>query len=462
MIGITGFSGLTWRDAVAQSRPGESELWAAGQQLVKQLARKLGEQAAVGWVHTGAVLSHAGLYGLIPSVPLDDAAAIRKQCELLSSTHPALAGFADPDVNSMWTAGLDDADAAMIGRLFDAHTVADLPAVPDGYRIGNLYQQLSVDARKNRALCQTPQCVTDLLLQLSLDHAVDEAGWDQLPTLNMIDPACGTGHILVEAFLRIEAWRSLHPKAPRRQDSLDRVVAALTQVHGVDLDPYAALIARYRLCALAAAMTGGRFCDLPHDLPVQVVAADALLDDSSPLLKRSSYDVAIANPPYITCKDATTRAAIRSKYPNTCYQKFPLALPFHELMVELLRPGGWCAQLTANSFMKREFGKPYIEKFLHGLDLRWVIDTSGAYIPGHGTPTVILVTRNRPSREDEPVFSIQGIAGEPRVPEHVARGIVISQIRNLVRERDVAARVDALLDGSHSTSTSSVNSRTPS
>ena len=41
--------------------------------------------------------------------------------------------------------------------------------------------------------------------------------------------------------------------------------------------------------------------------------------------------------------------------------------------------------------MKREFGKKLIEEFFaQKVDLTHVIDTSGAYIPGHGTPTVIL------------------------------------------------------------------------
>ena len=53
--------------------------------------------------------------------------------------------------------------------------------------------------------------------------------------------------------------------------------------------------------------------------------------------------------------------------------------------------------------MKREFGSKLIEDFLAHKDLRLVADTSGAYIPGHGTPTVIIVGRNqRTSRRDRP------------------------------------------------------------
>ena len=51
--------------------------------------------------------------------------------------------------------------------------------------------------------------------------------------------------------------------------------------------------------------------------------------------------------------------------------------------------------------MKREFGKKLIEDFFADVELTHVIDTSGAYIPGHGTPTVILFGRERtPSRRD--------------------------------------------------------------
>ena len=45
--------------------------------------------------------------------------------------------------------------------------------------------------------------------------------------------------------------------------------------------------------------------------------------------------------------------------------------------------------------MKREFGKALIERVLSNLDLTLVVDTSQAYIPFHGTPTVLLFGRNR-------------------------------------------------------------------
>jgi hypothetical protein len=70
-------------------------------------------------------------------------------------------------------------------------------------------------------------------------------------------------------------------------------------------------------------------------------------------------------------------------------------VPFAQLFFELAVPpqadgrgAGYVGQITANSFMKREFGKKLITHFFAAkVDLTHVIDTSGAYIPGHGTPT---------------------------------------------------------------------------
>ncbi len=71
--------------------------------------------------------------------------------------------------------------------------------------------------------------------------------------------------------------------------------------------------------------------------------------------------------------------------------------------------------------MKREFGRKLIEEFLATrVDLTHVIDTSGAYIPGHGTPTVILFGRNRAPVGDT-VRAVLGIRGEPQRSEDPSR-----------------------------------------
>ena len=83
--------------------------------------------------------------------------------------------------------------------------------------------------------------------------------------------------------------------------------------------------------------------------------------------------------------------------------------------------------------MKREFGKKLIEEFFagrdgaRGVDLTHVIDTAGAYIPGHGTPTVILFGRNR-TPVAKTIRAVMGIRGEPCTPDDPAQGLVWSAI----------------------------------
>ena len=392
----------------------------AAQKTTAILARHVGHEPAAAWVHTAAVYSNAHHLGLVDGPDRPDP---RHAAEVLATSHPLLAGFADPAVNRAWTA-TPPADAlGAVTDLWSGHNVGDPPNRPAGHPLGDLYQALSTEARKGRALVQTPKFVADLLLDLGLDPVVRQHG----EAVRMIDPACGTGHILVEAAMWLYATRHLPSER-----SADRVARALNAVHGVDLDPYAALVARYRLLVLACRASGRRL-DQVGDMPVHVAAANSLLDRAEPMLTRGRYHAAVANPPYITVKDPALNAAIRAAYPQVCHGQYSLGLPFTALMHDLVVPGGWVTQITGNSFMKREFGKKFIEDYLPRFDLRWVIDTSGAYIPGHGTPTVILVTRNRRPVGDK-VHAVLGKRGEPSRPADPARGVVWTAIVDAVRE----------------------------
>src|SRR4051794_7493493 len=148
------------------------------------------------------------------------------------------------------------------------------------------------------------------------------------------------------------------------------------------------------------------------------------------------YHAVVGNPPYITVKDAKLNDRYRARW-GTCHRQYSLGVPFTERFFDLAlaadgpRQAGFVGMITANSFMKREFGKKLIEDFIPTVDLTHVIDTSGAYIPGHGTPTVILLGRNsRPAGNE--VCAALGIRGEPTTPAIPARGLVWNAIVNLI------------------------------
>ncbi|WP_349876716.1 BREX-2 system adenine-specific DNA-methyltransferase PglX [Micromonospora sp. HUAS YX12] len=316
--------------------------------------------------------------------------------------------------------------------------------------LGDLYQDLSEAARKTYALLQTPEFVEEFILDLTLTPAIAEFGHD---VVKMIDPTCGSGHFALGAFHRLlNEWEQ---HAPNR-DPHERVRLALDAVHGVDINPFAVAIARFRL--LVAAL---RACNVKtladsagYTFPMHLAVGDSLIkrrqamlfgEDSmtefayttedvqehSGILSPGRYHVVVGNPPYITVKDKGLNEAYREMY-DACSGKYALSVPFAQRFFQLAKPGdgegkgaGHVGQITANSFMKREFGKKMIEKlFAIEVNLTHVIDTSGAYIPGHGTPTVILVGRNTNRGRAGTIRAVMGIRGEPSAPADPRRGVV--------------------------------------
>ncbi|MER7799888.1 BREX-2 system adenine-specific DNA-methyltransferase PglX [Streptomyces parvulus] len=405
----------------------------------------------------------------------------------LASTNETAAGLFDERHNPLWglTPGYETAtELLMFWRRWGAdgeirYDFTD--AEWDTRFLGDLYQDLSEHARKTYALLQTPEFVEEFILDLTLEPAVadDGQGFGLRPVwtgpdgqerrgLRTIDPACGSGHFLLGIFHRLlDKWRQAEPGT----DSWTLVRRVLESVHGCDKNPFAASIARFRL--LVAAMRAAdarRLVDAPA-FPINVAVGDSLLHGRdaagiqtdldtlfaeavvgreegeayayatedvweyakrADLLGRGSYHVVVGNPPYITVKDKQENENYRAAY-DACAGKYGLSVPFAQRMFELAVKGpggrrgggGFVGQITANSFMKREFGKKLIEVvFRNRVELSHVIDTSGAFIPGHGTPTVILVGRNRVPGPERTLRAVLGVRGEPAQPEDASQGAV--------------------------------------
>lgn len=315
--------------------------------------------------------------------------------------------------------------------------------------LGDLYENLSSYAQEKYALRQTPVFVEEFILDRTLTPALAER---PLQGFKLIDPTCGSGHFLIGAFHRIfDRWTEQEPGLNARE----RAHKAMSAIHGVDINPFAVAITRFRLIVAFMKASQDERLDAGLTEPgFTVLAGDTLLYGSSSsgqgeiaiatgvyslptedqqelnkLLTPQTYDAVVGNPPYITVKDKALNKVYRERYKEYCRGTYALTVPFMVKFFRLAKgpntdgPAGWVGQITSNSFMQREFGKPLIEKYFGQVDLREVIDSSGAYIPGHGTPTVILVGRHSaPSRRK--ITGVLGIQGEPGVPEIASEGKV--------------------------------------
>ena len=154
-------------------------------------------------------------------------------------------------------------------------------------------------------------------------------------------------------------------------------------------------------------------------------------------LAAGSYHAVVGNPPYLTPKDKAESETYRAAYP-ACAGTYALTVPFIVRFFGLARHGseggsGYVGLLSSNSFMKREFGRSLIEQFFPTVDLTHVIDTSGVFIPGHGTPTVILLGRGQRPRLTS-VTAIVGLRGNRRFPETPAQGHVWRSILSRIAQ----------------------------
>lgn len=294
--------------------------------------------------------------------------------------------------------------------------------------LGDLYEQLSQHAQDEYALHQTPDYIETFVLDRTLEPALEEFPLDDF---KMIDPACGSGHFLLGSFHRLFARWSI--RAPHEGNKA-LAARALKSVYGVDLNPFAASIARFRLLVAALKLSESPAFTTAPNFVVNVVVGDALLHGPPPAtgsqhsfgeygvaegptrhlyaaedvgkihrFLQSGYHAVVANPPFITPNDPAANLAYRQRYPVSCHGLYHLSSPFLERLFDLAvksvdgRPAGYVGLIQDNAFMKRGFGRQLIEQFLaKSVELTHIVDTESLNVGGHGTATVILFGRARP------------------------------------------------------------------
>ena len=263
---------------------------------------------------------------------------------------PAIKELLDHQHNPLWQIPLSSDGAKRLVDFFQkidpetgeiVHDFTD--AEWDTRFLGDLYQDLSIAVQKKYALLQTPEFVESFILDYTLEKAKETFG---LKGLRMIDPTCGSGHFLLTGFERLfNDWSRREPTTNTRE----LAQRALDSVHGVDLNPYAIAICRFRLLIAAMKVSGTPTMRQAPDFHFNLAVGDSLLhgkrfegtsgiqshliEDDDPIkhvlevedkeklskILGQQYHAVVGNPPYITVKDKALRAAYKEKYPTTAF-----------------------------------------------------------------------------------------------------------------------------------------------
>ena len=327
--------------------------------------------------------------------------------------------------------------------------------------IGDLYQELDSEIRERHALLQTPDFIAEFILENTLLKRFEEKDFR---TVTMIDPTCGSGHFLVDGFwLFVQYYEKASGRSRERLtvQERSRIARCIAEEHifGCDINPYASALSRFRLILAVCDYARPASLQDLRDLHLNIVTIDSLIpyekivnqgvwggeqtarilghpDDiqrALPVLKRR-YDVVVGNPPYISVTN-NSKSKIYRQYYLSASGKFGLSAPFTERFIQLCADDGAIGLINSNAFSKRQFGASLINSVLPQYNLWSVIDLGGAYIPGHGTPTLILFLQKQPPNS-EFVKVVSNIKGEPGIPTDPANGLVWRDILNNIHKEN--------------------------
>tara|TARA_R110001606_G_scaffold233942_1_gene381573 strand:+ start:67328 stop:70192 length:2865 start_codon:yes stop_codon:yes gene_type:complete len=280
------------------------------------------------------------------------------------------------------------------------YSFADLPVE----LISNIYQLFVADTASS---IYTPPALVRLMLEEAL-------GWERLDELMdgegvILDPACGSGVFLVEAYKRLVLhWRL---RNDWQRPDVDQLRCLLTRIHGVDLEEGAVELAAFSLCL--------SLCDAlePADIRSSVKLFPQLAGTN---LHQSCFfhakeeqqinvpvTVIVGNPPFVS--SLTTPAAKRSydKYKKNVGHLADKQLAYlflHEAM-DMLAEGGILAMVSPAGFLYNQKALPFRNNFFETWRVREILDFVSVRGLFQADPKVIVVISEKsPTNADAKIL----------------------------------------------------------
>jgi Eco57I restriction-modification methylase len=235
----------------------------------------------------------------------------------------------------------------------------------------------------------------------------------ELASIRILDPACGSGAFLIEAFDQLHAeYQHTRDRVQELRGfaelfDLDRKILQ-ENLYGVDLNDEAVRIAQLSLW-IKTAVKGKELTSLDHTLRVgNSIVADPTIDPRAfdwqaqfPEVFRpepgvGGFDVVIGNPPYIRQEWLSPiKPYLQSRY-AAYHGMADLYVYFYELGLSLLKPGGRLSYVVTNKWMKAGYGEPLRKLFADRAWVESVVDFGHAkqiFQDADVFPSIIVVRR---------------------------------------------------------------------
>lgn len=267
-----------------------------------------------------------------------------------------------------------------------------------------------------------------------------EAWQDELANIRLLDPACGSGAFLIEAFDQLHANyqasndRLQELRGHRSLFDLDKRILE-NNLYGVDLNEEAIEICRLSLW-IKTAERGKALTSLDHSIRVgNSVVEDPAVHPRAfdwqaafpEVFEQGGFDVVVGNPPYVRQE----WLSVYKPYLQSAYKAYhgmaDLYVYFYELGMRVLRPGGLLSFIVTNKWMKSGYGEPLRRLFSESAWIESVVDF------GHAKQIF----------EDADVFPSIIVARKPTTAPKPKTARLCSIPREQLRIDDLTRQIDA-------------------
>lgn len=238
------------------------------------------------------------------------------------------------------------------------------------------------------------------LVRLMLEEALTWQRLDRIVANNeiILDPACGSGVFLVEAYKRLVLhWRSNNQWA---KPSVEQLRVLLERIYGVDLEEAAVELAEFSLClAVCDALEPEEIRASVHLFPKMIGSSlhhSCFFEVIESKLFGQPVGAIIGNPPF---KSSLTTPAANRRHRKYVEQSGPLAdtqlayLFLHEAMGQVV-DDGVLAMIQPAGFLYNQRTGSFREKFFQQWRVREILDfvsIRGLFKKGHADPKIVVV-----------------------------------------------------------------------
>jgi len=254
--------------------------------------------------------------------------------------------------------------------LWRRYSFADLPVE----LVSHVYQLFVKDPA---TAVYTPHFVVRLLLGEVLN-------WERLDRLEendeiILDPACGSGIFLVEAYKRLVLhWRARNNWRHPDQETLKDLLT--TRLRGVDLEKGAVELAAFSLClALCDALEPIEIrtsVNLFPPLMEKTIHTGCFFETREKETIKERVGVIVGNPPFASklATDGAQRAYQRYQQEHGALPDKQIAYLFLHESMEMLAPGGVLSMLQQHNFLYNQRSIEFRRKFIERWDVREILD----------------------------------------------------------------------------------------